>query len=178
MTSSSSVKPTVILGLGIIGLLIGFILVQIYAKYFVNHELNQTSQDTEEFTLPTLPSPSPTPTPKPLPSGPQTYTFSHGGLVTGPKPSSATITPLDPELGDTQSLTVTVSHTSPVSSASLTLLTDNDSRTFPLSLSSGTPTEGVWQASWETQDSYLQRYQIQLSFQAGEEVFNGGLSFR
>lgn len=150
--------------------ILSFLSISRLRHQFLSSQLSDPSSDYS--------NPSPLPTPKPLPTGSQTYNISHGESVVGPKPTKATINPLDPKIGDTQTLTIQVSHDKPVTKASITLLTDNAKQELPLQLISGTTSEGVWQASWTMEDSYDYSYQTDFHFFDGAEEFTGGLAFR
>ncbi len=129
----------------------------------------------------TLPGLKPTPTPrpvKPLPSGKQEYTFSHGKNVVGPKIGTAVVDPLTPVANGNQTLTVTIKHDSPVTDASVTLVTDTKREQHSLQLASGTTSEGTWAASWKMTDTYNYTYRIEFRLQSATDIYTGGLTFR
>lgn len=128
--------------------------------------------------LSSTPSPTPKPTIKPLPKGRQIYNYSHGDQVTGPKPSSATIDPIDPNLNEEQYLSIKVEHDKEVKSAVATVITDNQQKEYKMELISGTKTNGVWGAKWKMRDSYKYKYQIEYIFKSGNEIHEGALTFR
>jgi hypothetical protein len=118
------------------------------------------------------------PTPKPLPTGKQTYNFSHGDKVVGPKPTQAIIDPIDPISGSQQSLTIILKDQLPLTSAQAIIKTDNQRLTLDLKLVSNSTTGEVWQVTWPVNDSYLNTYEIELSLKDTQNTFIGGLSFR
>lgn len=123
-------------------------------------------------------SPTPNPTIKPLPHGRQLYSYSHGPLTKGPKPSKATIDPIDPKMNQEQYLSIKIEHDKEVTSATGTLITDNQEKNFKMELISGTKTNGVWGAKWRMTDTYLHRYQIKYVFKDKNETHQGALTFR
>lgn len=124
------------------------------------------------------PSPSPTPTPYPLPQGKQVYRLSHGKSVTGPKMTEVTVDPFDPKIGEKQTYTVKINHTSPVISATLELQTDNNIKTYNLDRIDGTPTSGTWQVTITTDDVHFYKYYAQFDLKSATDEYKGGLTFR
>ena len=127
-----------------------------------------------------VPTPSPTPPPRklyPLPTGTVTWAFSHGPDVTGPKIQTATIDPVTPNKGGTQTVTITVKHDSPVT-ATVTEFTDTTHQSFPMKLTAGTPTDGTWTASWKLNDTYNATYHIDFLLQSSTGNWSGALTFR
>ena len=117
---------------------------------------------------------TPTPTPKPLPSGKRIYNGSHGSDVTGPKPTQIIIDPIDPEIGDKQTLTLKIPHDKPIINATAVLVTDNQHHHFTLINTSS----DLWNTEWEAKDTYDYNYQIQLNLSDENETFTGALTFR
>jgi hypothetical protein len=109
---------------------------------------------------------APTPTPKPLPTGKQVYRFSHGSEVIGPKPTTVTIDPIDPQIKSEQILLVEVSHISPINKVTAILKTDNDEKTMPLKIYQGSNLDGTWMVGWKTEDAYLHTYIIDIISEA------------
>lgn len=131
-------------------------------------------------------TPSPTPSPVPttcpnydIPTGKQEFKFSHGEKVVGPKIQTAIIDPLDPAAGQRQTITLTVKHDSPVTSAAATLLTDNsDNQTVKFRLKSGSNTDGTWEASWQMKDSYKCRYAIKFDLKSSTGDYGDTMHIR
>lgn len=119
-------------------------------------------------------TPTPSPTPKPLPSGKQTYRFSHGQNVTGPKPQTVVVDPLTPAPGEKQTVTVIIASDSPIIEAKATLDTDHDSNIYPLTASQGE----TWEATWTINDSYDYTYYLHLFLKSADGTFENGLRFR
>lgn len=121
---------------------------------------------------------APTPTPKPLPTGKQVSRFSHGPLVKGPKPTIATIDPIDPNIGDVQKISIEIDHDLPVSKATAILITDNQKIEYPLTLIEGDRNKGTWSVEWKMEDSYNYTYQINIVIHDAIEIYNGGIALR
>ena len=84
---------------------------------------------------------------RPLPSGSQTYLVS--GNLEGPIITEVTIDPVDASPGQNQTITIKAQDSSPVTSVSVTVTLDTESKavTHGLSLVSGTTTNGTWQVT-------------------------------
>lgn len=109
------------------------------------------------------PSPIPKSTPKPIPHGLTSFTVGQGDK-TVPQLSKGTIDPYDPEIGTTQTVTISVQNPRPITEVSAILITDHTATGFIVfKLISGTNMSGVWQASWPITDSYLYRYALTLN---------------
>lgn len=123
------------------------------------------------------PLPTPTPTPKPIPTGKQAFSVS-SGKKTGPQFQTGTIDPYDPARGSHQLWTVNVKSEKPVTKASLTLTTDTQARTLPLELKEGSPTDGLWTATWIAGDTYLYTYLATFTASDGTEENTVELTLR
>lgn len=102
---------------------------------------------------------TPTPTPTKLFHGKDTYHIS-GGAPDDPHFPQVDIDPLDPDVGTAQAYTVKIISKYPVTTAFLTIKTDSRDTKVPLSLTSGTRQDGIWQATWTMPETYLYNYQI------------------
>jgi hypothetical protein len=102
--------------------------------------------------------PTPTPTPRPLRQGEVTMNTSVSAETKGPKLSTTIVDNNDPKVGQTQTLTSTYRHTSPITSVTVTLMSDNGEKTYPMTLISGTNTDGQWQGTWTVEDTLLYTY--------------------
>jgi len=103
--------------------------------------------------------PTPTPTPTKLFHGKDTYYIS-GGAPDDPRFPQVDIDPLDPDVGATQTYTVSINSKYPVTTAFLTIRTDTRESKVSLNLVSGTREDGTWQATWTIPETYLYNYQI------------------
>jgi len=134
---------------------------------------------SKSFTGVTITTPSPTPRPmKTIPGGSQEFLYSHGKDVKGPKIGKATINPLDPKQGDTQTLTVTITHDSPVTMALVTLFTDNAKTPHELKLKNGTTTNGTWEGSWKMTDTYDYTYGFDFTLKSATGEYRGATVIR
>ena len=141
-------------------------------SYFF-YKTNFSEEENENIWSPTKT------TPRPLASGRQTYTIS-GSTEGAPKISEVTINPLDPAINTSQDITVKVLglNGKPVSQVSVTIITDNGSKTSPLSLTSGTNTDGTWTGNWTINDTYDYTYQAMLEAKNDEKATEIVLTFR
>lgn len=95
----------------------------------------------------------------PILPGPTTYNISGG------KPpffKSMSLTELDPKVGSSDTISVVITDTANVTSATAVIKTDNGVRTFPLTLSSGTATNGTWTNTFVVADTHNNTYVINL----------------
>lgn len=95
----------------------------------------------------------------PIAQGEQTYTVDGSGK---PQLVSVFIDPHDPLVGATQTVRATLRDSSPITSVTAAVQTDNGLRTFPLDKTSGTDLDGVWSSSWVTADTHNQKYVITI----------------
>ncbi len=107
--------------------------------------------------------PNPTPTPTKLIQGKETYFISQASDIKGPKITQADIDPLDPKVGQTQTISVKTADSTPVRSVTITFKTDNKVRDFTLTRVSGTELDGIWQTQWQVDDTLLYRYIIVIT---------------
>jgi hypothetical protein len=116
------------------------------------------------------PTPTPTPTPRPIPHGKMAFTSSQSDR-TAPQLSTGSIDPYDPASGTTQTVTITVKHTQPVTKVTAVLKTDHKtSAPISFTLVSGTNTDGQWKGSWQVTDTYLYTYKLTLEATSGTKT--------
>jgi hypothetical protein len=130
---------------------------------------------------PTLPAPTATPTPTPTPrairQGKEIYTISSSSHV-GPSIWQATIDPHDPKVGERQTMTVSVRSKLPIESVIVNLKSDNTTTIYPLTLLSGSPTDGVWQGSWDIADTVLYAYVATVHASDGKNTSSVDITMR
>lgn len=118
---------------------------------------------TPSPTLTSSPSatikPSPRPSPRPIPHGKIGFTVG-GGPSSGPVFGRGYLDPYDPQNGQKQLLGINISDTAPITSASITMFTDNKERAVSLNRVSGTDINGTWEGSWNVDDTYLYNYHM------------------
>lgn len=178
--SRSLVLPLTLILLGVI---LGggyFYLSTVYPAVFATiKELPQRLLSSRTDRNPAKsPSPPPAGLVVSLPSGPQTYKFSHGKEVLGPKTSELTLDPLTPQNGQTQTLTLQASHTSPITSVSVEVITDNQTTPHALTQSSGDELDGTWSGSWTIDDSYDYTYGLRLMLSSADHNYDNTMWFR
>ncbi len=113
--------------------------------------------------------PTPTQAPRPIPSGKQTFSVSNGKKI-GPQFQTGAIDPYDPTKGNQQTISVSISSTQPVATATLTMQTDTRSKEIPMQLTSGTTNKGIWAATWTVDDTYLYTYNAIIFATDGQET--------
>lgn len=99
-------------------------------------------------------------TPPPIGHGTQVYKIS--GAVEGlPRITEVTLIPEDPEMNSSQTISVKTNYTSPIQGVEVVLHTDDyKDTTYPLTLSSGSPTDGEWKGTWKVNNSYNYIYRV------------------
>ncbi|MCR4280070.1 MAG: hypothetical protein NUV82_01435 [Candidatus Komeilibacteria bacterium] len=163
------------------------LLISLFVYFFLKNENNLsenrlTSVESDKRSkLPSVsPSrpPGPTSVPYTLPSGPQTYRFSHGSNVTGPKIQTMIINPLDPKKGTIQTVTLAINSESPVTKASIIVYSDSQEKNVNLKLISGDFLKGTYQGSWEVNDTYNNKYALRYILKAEKNTFDNVSYFR
>ena len=113
-----------------------------------------------------------------LPQGTQTYRYSHGKDVVGPLPQVVELSTIDPGLGGKQTVKVTITHNSPITDVSVNLKTDNKIVNHSLKKISGTNFDGIWEGSWEVDDTYKSRWFLEFDLKSATTSYKDGLAFR
>ncbi len=117
---------------------------------------------TGGFSVNPTPTATPTITPTPPVSDQDFDVAQPAG--TNPQFYQGTISPLFQAIGSTQKITVSVADTvGSVSTVSATIKSDTKIQTYPMKLTTGTPIDGTWSASWTVNDTTIKRYQITLN---------------
>ncbi len=129
------------------------------------------------FSKTTMLTPTPKPSPRPIPSGKKTFSVS-SGKKTGPQFQGGAIDPYDPTMKGTQTISVTIVSTKPVTTATLTMQTDTKTKKVPMEIVSGTSTNGVWEGTWTVDDSYLYTYVATITVTDGTESNKIDLTLR
>lgn len=162
------------------------ILVVVLVVVFVtkNKKLSSSSESQSDQSMvaeisgkKSKPTPPP-PVPEPLPTGQQVYSVSLGAGSLGPDPREVTVDPFDPKKGEKQTFSVQALDDKPIRSLSLTLKTDNGSKTYSLSLVQGTAMNGVWQVSLVTEDTHDWIYHAIITGKDDANSSSVELSFR
>jgi hypothetical protein len=144
------------LGVGLIVCLIAIgVLIVILVKP------NEIKQLTDRFASKPVVQVAPTPTPIPLPKGPREFGVSGGD---NPQFSELKISEYDPSIGQSQTITVSLTDKKgDVTAVELTLLTDKKVKTYPMKLFSGTTKKGNWSVIIDTEDKHDYRYRLILN---------------
>ncbi len=101
------------------------------------------------------------PTPRPLAHGKQIYNIS-GGTKGAPQMTKFIIDPIDPKPEETQTITIKARDSKPITEIKVTIITDNKNTPHTLERIEGTELNGVWQGSWQIDDTYDYKYQAKL----------------
>jgi hypothetical protein len=161
--------------LGIIVILLGFVVVSgvDIKNFFVS--MDSTEDETETvMTSGTTPRPSP----RPLTQGKEVFTYSPGPLAIGPKISEFTMDPMDSKIGQRQTITVKLNYTSPVTSVTATLETDNKKAGLIFTRIDGTESNGTWQATRTEDDTHDYTYYLDFTLVGTPDTYRGGFAFR
>jgi hypothetical protein len=123
-------------------------------------------------------SPTPKPTIIPLPEGPQSYRFSYGSEVVGPKISRLTVNPLTPEPGTNQTITIEAGHTTPITEVVVEVITDEETKTHKLSKSDGNELQGSWTGTWNINTPYNYQYGFHLVLKSSDSTYDNTMWLR
>lgn len=156
---SGKISPVLFVVLGIaVGLLVFFLLIANPFGWKIPFPtLTKSPTNSTQNKIPKGAAAAPTPYLF-LPKGKQTYNAQGGSA----KSTVTTITfdPLDPAKGATQEITAKVNSQETVASVSLTVNTDNNSTTYPMTLIKNGSPETVWIAQFKSTDTYEKIYNI------------------
>lgn len=152
MNKKDKVEFTIFLIL--LSVLVFFLLFRFFLKNIKNYSSVESGKRSERF---------PTPTPRPIPHGKQVFTVGQSDK-TVPQFKEGAIDPYDPAKGGTQTVTINVKNSQPVSKVIAILKTDHAvSQPYFFRLIKGTNTDGQWQGSWRIKDSYFYNYTLVLN---------------
>ncbi len=120
----------------------------------------------------------PKPSPRLLNPGKETFQYAPGPKAKGPKIYEFSLDPLGVKPGVTQTITVKATHTSPITSVTARL--DTDTKKTPLTFTriAGTDTNGTWQATRISDDTYNEIYYLDFTLVGTDETYTGGFAFR
>lgn len=147
----------------VIIVVLGFIVLRNNGSYSPDRE-NEISlnQDT-----------APKPKPRPLVQGKETFTYSPGPKAVGPKISEFSLDPMDPKVGQKQTITVKASYTSPITSVTAQLDTDNKKTNLVF-----TQVGDQWQATRIEDDTHDHTYYVYFTLVGSPDTYKGGFAFR
>ena len=92
----------------------------------------------------------------------QTFSVSSASKA-GPRFVEGFIDPFNPRVGETQVIGMEVVDTVAVTSAMVMMKTDNVRQAYPLKLTQGTGSDGIWEGSWSVADTHDRIYSIALN---------------
>lgn len=97
------------------------------------------------------PTPTPTPTPIPLPRGPREFGVSGGD---NPSITNLKFSEYNPKVGEKQTITISIMDgKGKVLGVEIALITDHKTKTYPLTLTSGTTKKGEWSTTIISDDT-------------------------
>lgn len=162
----------------IAGLVI-FVIVLISLIMFIFSSLRNQQQKTSSHFTQQIPTVTSTPTPIPFThKGKMEFTINTSGTFAGPKFTECAIDPLDPHSTRDQFFTIVIGSERPITEAIATWITDHGEHSVPLSLTSGTPTQGVWSGKWSVDDTAWYRYQIMIRASDGTRMRETAVTLR
>lgn len=157
----------------VIGILLLIIIVLLTIQQIYSKKITQPISSSGEH------SPSATPCiSKALSGGLQTYRFSHGKDVVGPKLQVVNIDPFDPQPNQIINITAEIKHDSPIKKAIVTLISDNKKSVKEMKLTGGDTTNGTWNAEIKIEDTYLCIYKLNFDLQSETGNYNNDMVFR
>ena len=103
-----------------------------------------------------------TTTPPPIAIGKQLYKIS-GGDINLPLITEVLVEPLDPQVGQNQTVTVKANGPTPIKEVVVVLRLDNENNfEYKLAQSAGSPTNGEWKGSWSFPHPYNLTYRFNI----------------
>jgi len=119
----------------------------------------------KNIVLPEVPPrPTPKPTPAYLPPGKQTYQINKNSDGSMPKIETLTLDPINVKQGEQQTLEVTITSPTPVTTVNLTLYADDKQKqTIALTQSSVDGSKSTWKATWTVNYSVWYRYVVMIT---------------
>lgn len=123
------------------------------------------------------PTATATPTPRAIKQGKEIYTVSSSSHI-GPTIWQVSLNPHDPKVGERQTVEVKVRSASAVTGVTINLKSDNTTTIYPLTFLSGSPTDGVWQGSWDIADTVLNSYVATVHASDGKDTSSIDITMR
>ena len=162
-----------------------FLLANVGLFIYLQINLHQNAQNQQLAVIKptpvaaqTAPKPTPSPTPYPLPQGPETFVGSYGPGSKGPKIMTITIDPYDPKIGESQTYTVDVADSQPITSVELALTTDNKTMGYAMQKTNDTATGSTWKVKITTNDTHLYHYYPSFTAKTTIDQASSGLTLR
>lgn len=140
---------------------------QIAANPSVQKLLTRLPQLLKQENIVALPTAPPTPTAQPTPSylppGKETYMIGKMFEEGFPKITMLTLDPIDVKKDEQQSIEVTVTSPTPVTSVNVTLYADNKHKQTTQLTSQKDGTSTTWRGSWTVQSFVWYRYVVMIT---------------
>ena len=177
-SSAKKVSSKSVLALASAGVVIGLLSYYLYSQYLPQSTSQEESKPDLVIDTPTtqssseITSPVPVPTPTPLPGGIQTYNFTHGSEVKGPKIQTVTFSPLVTKEGSTQKITMTVLSDTPLTTSKLIITTDHEEHPINLSTSTSKDNSYELEASWDFNDTINESYSFRYILGNSEATYD------
>ena len=149
--------------------LTGFIFINIFAYRYGAGMVKKTASSITASLPYKTPTSTPTPTPLPEPfktRGKLEYIINSGG-GDGPKITQCFIDPLDFTTAKTMTFGVSLENSLPITSATVTWVSDAKEKVVPLKLATGSATKGQWQGTWDVDDTAWYRYLLVIAASYG-----------
>lgn len=97
-----------------------------------------------------------------LPSGKQEYLVKSNPAIGDALAKKIIADPLDVPKGASQTISIDLSHTKPITAVTIALFTDTTTKSYPLALISGSENDGTWSGTWNMEDNHEERYSAQF----------------
>lgn len=166
----------VILAVIMVGIVIIFLA---KTKGLFNNPLTSKQPINEVVQSEPTATPAP-PMPEPLAQGEQIYGIGRGDGSKGPDLFEAIINPFDPKKGEQQTMKIRIKKGSlKTTKVNITLKSDNNAKTYPLTLLNEEADSETWSGSWIIEDTHNWMYKAVVdATDEKDEVAHVEISFR
>lgn len=141
-----------------------------YNPLKIAQEKYQAATDSKPNSIP---SPSPKPI-KPIGTGTQEFGFNHGSKVTGPKLQKVVLDPIDPQPGESITITASLLKNTTLTKSDVIIETDNNTTIHELK----TKDNLTYTAELKLKDTYDYNYYIKFNLESTDGNYDGGLRLR
>lgn len=153
ITKSSSLISIVYISLSVLLLIVGSVIVFTAPSKKNSERIKPPEEISTKVTPPQVDKP-------PVLQGRQSYNVIS---EKNPKITKITIDPLDAKIGQIQNISALIQNSSPVTSVSLKIATDNGEKELKMKLTEGSEFNGVWEASHTMNDVYEKVYHFKVT---------------
>ena len=117
--------------------------------------------------------------PQALPTGVQSFGVSYGDVKDNkPRLSLITVDPMTPAKNAIQKIVFTAQSPLPIIQVASVIRTDHGQHPLFFTLTSGTPTNGTWTATWKMLDAYDKTYEILFHLVTKDSYRDDSLALR